>query len=150
MKIGVRKLKTWNTHDGGGYQGELLVDDKPALHFHNDGNGGETRIEPLNKDLMAALDAHIKAQPPRSVDVGTGEPWITPCDIQYVIADAIDDHEHTKRMKRLCKTKTLFQLRSEMATDVIRQIPQPYTDKLKAHILEKYGADTVIINEQFQ
>lgn len=46
----INALKTWDTHDGGGYQGNLLRDGKVVGRFHNDGNGGCTIIDFWKKE----------------------------------------------------------------------------------------------------
>jgi hypothetical protein len=48
LKFTIKNLKTWATHDGGGYQFSLYLNDKKFAFVHNDGNGGEVEVECLD------------------------------------------------------------------------------------------------------
>ena len=70
----ISALKTWDTHDGGGYQGNLLRDGKVVGWFHNDGNGGMTMVEFRTKTKGGSIRnqveedlyyAHIETLPER-------------------------------------------------------------------------------------
>jgi hypothetical protein len=50
LKFTIKNLKTWSTHDGGGYQFSLYLNDKKFAFVHNDGNGGEVEVECLDVD----------------------------------------------------------------------------------------------------
>jgi hypothetical protein len=66
LNLTIKALKTWNTHDGGGYQFTLMSALTTIARVHNDGNGGCTDIEPvgqLGKDIMAKLDAFCATLP---------------------------------------------------------------------------------------
>ena len=61
----------------------------------------------------------------------------------------VDDHLNTKRLKRMCKSKTVFTLKSSVEGDCYT-IKHPYDERVKDHLNNKYGDDLVeIINERF-
>ena len=62
MNYSVAKVKNWEGHEGAGFQGELLRDGKVIGWFHQDGNGGEMRLD--RKAAGTALRERV-AQPLR-------------------------------------------------------------------------------------
>ena len=147
MKLEIKKLKTWDTHDGGGYQGELLMDGQRCAYFHNDGNGGPVDWRPFSADLFAKLQQHVQALPPLPPDpVFHG--MVIPMDLDIFIGGLIDDTLQERQMKRWCRTKTVFRLPGDPEGEY-RTIKAPYTEQVKVHLFNKYGGQAQIINERF-
>lgn len=82
-KYSINALKTWDTHDGGGYQGNLLRDGKVVGRFHNDGNGGCTLVEfwkkekgetVRNREEEAIFEAYVASLPEQEWP----EEWVQP------------------------------------------------------------------------
>ena len=53
-------LKTWNTDDGGGYQGKLAIGGKSVITFHNDGNGGEMQIDGIVRFMAMGISPPLR------------------------------------------------------------------------------------------
>jgi hydrogenase maturation factor HypF (carbamoyltransferase family) len=146
MKFSLKSVKTWNTHDGGGYQGQVLLDGKPALAFHNDGNGGGTDITAFSVDLMRKIEAHVKTLGPVPVE-GTNETIEN--SVEMFISFLLDRHEEDKWLKRHCKQKTLFRITGDKE-NAYRIVKKPYDDKVKQYLTKTYGDQIIeIANERF-
>ncbi len=64
MKVGMKGLKTFNGHDGGGFEASLYIDGKRSAIIFDGGFGGEWEWTILEKDRVEALEAKMADQPP--------------------------------------------------------------------------------------
>lgn len=147
----INALKTWNTHDGGGYQGNLLRDGKVVGQFHNDGNGGCTMVEfwkkekgqvVRNQEEEALFEAHIASLPEQewpAAFLQPGESKTYKPDTDMFIAELVEELENLRRLKRACSKKTLFLLKGDDPKEGWRTISHPWCEKVKAHLTQKYG-----------
>lgn len=69
MKVEMKGLKTFNGHDGGGFEASLYIDGKRSAIIFDDGWGGEWQWTILEKDRVAALEAKMEDQPPWTYDI---------------------------------------------------------------------------------
>jgi hypothetical protein len=152
MNLELKKVKTWTGRDGLGCQGELFVDGKPAIRFHDDGNGGEMFFDVFNADLMTRLQEHVKTLPAEEVNIGSDDKphmFTTQPSLERLVAQLLDQRDHDKWLKRHCQTKTLFRLPGDKE-GAYRNMKAPYSAAVKAQIIKTYGNDVEIINERFQ
>lgn len=151
----VSALKTWNTHDGGGYQGNLIRDGKRVGTFHDDGHGGSVLLEFLekkggqivrNKDEEEAFYAYIKTLPRVGTDMvdphDDTKLFIYEMNSDTFIAELVEDSESIKWFKRHCAKETVFQLKGD-PPEKWRTLKMPYNKKAQRYLDEKYG-DKVI------
>jgi hypothetical protein len=107
----IKGLKTWATHDGGGYQFNLYEDGKKVLFVHNDGNGGCLDLEPLDGgDFLKRLNAHCKTLPPRSLDYLGLKNETLPVDIEIFLEELLSDYEQAKQIAKAKKKGVVFSL----------------------------------------
>jgi len=70
-------------------------------------------------------------------------------DQEHVINEMVDEAENTKRLKRICKSKTLFTLKDDDTEDEFYSIKHPYCEKVRNHLEAKYGDNLGrILNEE--
>lgn len=162
----IRGLKTWTTHDGGGWQGTLMNGRVPVCFFHNDGNGGDTMLEwlvpgqkyparnpkpgdsPERDRLLAYLDVlakdpvTVKEVAADSDDVlDSMDIQMPPLDPDLFIGRVVDRVETQRKFTRQMKTSTLFLLKSDKPgqEDVCMVIKAAYSPILDTRLLLQYG-----------
>jgi hypothetical protein len=107
----IKGLKTWATHDGGGYQFSLYEAGKKVLFVHNDGNGGCLDLEPLDGgDFLQRLNAHCKTLPPRSLDYLGLKNETLPVDIEIFLEELLSNYEQAKQITKAKKKGVVFTL----------------------------------------
>jgi hypothetical protein len=107
----IKGLKTWATHDGGGYQFNLYEDGKKVLFVHNDGNGGCLDLEPLDGgEFLTRLNAHCKSLPPRSLDYLGLKNETLPVDVEIFLEELLNDYEQAKQIAKAKKKGVVFTL----------------------------------------
>ena len=144
-------LKTWDTHDGGGYQGNLLKDGKKIGTFHNDGNGGCIMVEfwkkvgketKRNKEESEAFDSYLKGLPDVVSDMpdphDKNKVFSYPMDDDIFIADLVEEYEAARWFKRQCAKETLFRLKGDTG-DNWRVLKIPYGDQARKYLEGKYA-----------
>lgn len=147
-KLEIKGLKTWQGRDGYGYQGDLYVNGRKALHFLDEGNGGAVWV-----DYFDASGQRSRRQP----ETGPGAEFLAyvaalPADaegrkpsIDIVLAGLADEHELSRRLVRACKSKTLFRVPGD-APAAYREIKKPFTPELRAQVVARHP-EAVFINE---
>jgi hypothetical protein len=148
----IAKLKTWNTHDGGGYQGDIIKNGKTVGNFHNDGNGGCTMIDfwqmqgkkvvGRNRDEEDAFNAFVKTLPNVGTDLpgirDTSEPFILEMDGDIFIGELVSDLEEKRFFKRKCAKSTWFRL-EDAAPGSWMVLNTPFSEKVQEQLESKYG-----------
>jgi hypothetical protein len=107
----IKGLKTWATHDGGGYQFNLYEDGKKVLFVHNDGNGGCLDLEPLDGgEFLKRLNAHCASLPARVLKYD-GLPEMTiEVSSETFLEDLLSDYEQAKQIAKAKKKGVVFTL----------------------------------------
>lgn len=169
--VALRGIKTFRGMDGHGLNATLVVNDKAVAFILDEGCGGETMMQPVaggptRRDLQeieVALTAYARTRiPDEKLDWdcprcsgaadckdcdGTGK-FMSRTDWRTLVNEMVDAQENERRLRRLCKTKTLFILptakRGEFWT-----LNKPYSPDTRAYLLNKYGPETEIVNERF-
>jgi len=145
-QLGVKGLKTFETHDGGGYNYKLTVDGVMVGEVHQGGFGGpvELRLHPLHSGLSEPLDAVALARKPEGVE-GLSGPFLKMACLESLLSRLVDDTVNRRRFKRLCRTKTVFTVPAD-GEGTYRQIPRAFSEQLKMHILKTHP-DATFYNE---
>jgi hypothetical protein len=107
----IKGLKTWATHDGGGYQFTLYEAGKKVLFVHNDGNGGCLDLDSLDGgDFLQRLNAHCNSLPPRVLSY-EGLPDMTlHMNSECFLEDLLSDYEQAKQLAKAKKKGVVFTL----------------------------------------
>ena len=107
----IKGLKTWATHDGGGYQFNLYEDGKKVLFVHNDGNGGCLDLESLDGgEFLKRLNAHCNSLPPRVLSY-EGLPSMTlHMNAECFLEDLLSNYEQAKQIAKAKKKGVVFTL----------------------------------------
>jgi hypothetical protein len=157
-KYSLRKIKTFRGMDGEGLNAELLRDGKPVAFILDEGCGGEMSFQFFDQmhgktaegDLW---DAFIAAEKSKLDDVKKDEYGITAAgymDGAAWVDTKVDDLLTEKKFRRLCKTKTLFQVGAEIGGDEFRTM-KGTGPVLHAFIEKKYaGQKFRILNDEFK
>lgn len=156
----IRKLKSFEGHEGLGFNCELVRDNKPVAYAINDASGGGVDFR-----------WYDNAQP--KVDINTydhqGKPHTykgTPEEKLFVmqankffyefmgsqhrhnaetyIEGLIDDYTLDRRFKRLSRTRTIFRL-MEDKPDAWRTLDKPYNPHMAKYLDNKYGRGKYIL-----
>ena len=107
----IKGLKTWATHDGGGYQFTLYEAGKKVLFVHNDGNGGCLDLGCLdNGDFLERLNAYCNSLPPRVLSY-EGLPSMTlHMNAECFLEDLLSNYEQAKQIAKAKKKGVVFTL----------------------------------------
>lgn len=132
LKFTIKNLKTWSTHDGGGYQFSLYLNDKKFAFVHNDGNGGDVEVECLDIDApkveistwtdkdgnvhkwlvtpnYALLDAYVKGLP--KWESYTGD--FVHETIGMFMDTLVNNYEFDKKLAKAKKKSIVFKLNTD-------------------------------------
>lgn len=156
----INALKTWDTHDGGGYQGNLLRDGKIVGSFHNEGNGGDTLIDFFtkkgkevvrNREEEKLFNDHVKTLPDVVTDMtdphDASKPFIYKMNGDAFVAQLVEALVRKKWFKKECAKKVLFRLTTDKP-ETWRTLNDPYDEKAKKYLADKYGSQIAeIANE---
>lgn len=152
--VTVRKVKTFMGMDCPGYNCELLFNGKPVACVVQDGSGGETQIEWKSPEDEKTVLAWAKSLPmPDMSDVG-GTTLPESHDktgffrLDVAIEEAIAKQDMDKRLKRMCKKKTIFLLPGEVIAKGYRSLNIPWGPKAKEFLAKKFPKAKVL-NEEY-
>lgn len=139
----VAKVKSFRGTDGYGFNVDLLKDGRRIAFVIDEGCGGCLHFEWLDIKDKGVLEEHVKTLPPLKSQYGD-----MVLDIDLFVSSLVDEHESEKKLKRLCRTKTLFRLKADEVGSY-RVINRQYDEKVKDFIKGKYGDGVeVIYNEK--
>jgi len=125
----VKGVKTFDGHEGRGYNANLYRDNKKVASVINEGNGGcpfiywvrpkdkvEVEVEWAGEKRMmnlcrdeAAMQEHCKSLPPEPSGFGT-DLEITP---DFFIDLLIEEYEENRELRRWCKNSVVYRLRGK-------------------------------------
>lgn len=137
---GIKNLKTWDTEDGGGYQGTITIGGKPAFCFHDDGNGGEMRISNKSDLYERAKTDSLLLLDDDSVEYNqrTGGKFA----IEMLAAAVMDFHE----LRKICKKNTVIELSED--DDQYTVYKKPYSTAFSERLRREHGENLIfIVNE---
>ena len=146
-KYEVKNVKSFEGMEGYGFNCSLYKDGKRIGTVLDDANGGSYYYM-LDKGEEEALRDYCKALPMVTYDFeDTGE-------LHHVfddsfISDLVEEYENNARIKRLCRTKTLYSLKTD-EEGTFWTIKAKYSERVRDHLTAKHGDNlTEIINERF-
>lgn len=120
------------------FEATVYINGKKEGLVRNDGKGGSNFYHPIQ--LQDKLDKIAKTLPPLPPDELFPKGLEQDADI--LIGELLSDHLEAKQLKRLCKTKTLFRIKSETyKRGEWRTLAAPFSLKIQAYLEKKYGAD---------
>lgn len=171
----VKNVKSWRGTDGYGTECSLYRDGKKVARCLDEGNGGEMHFEWADRkapsveiNVMApdysaereedgrraekphtyrgTPEEKLLAEFANSQEVET-QGIIFRKDMGYFVNELCDEYELKKKLKRECRTKTLFKLKGDKP-DAHWVVKAPYSTELAARLRAKHGDNLVeIINE---
>ena len=167
MHYEVKNVKSFRGMEGHGYNASLYRDGNKVALIMDEGNGGEVSAEWVDRNAVLQSvqsvnykgESYVRRCTPeeailveymkgKKVDLGQGLGEVD-LDLGMFVGQLMDAYENAKRFNRICKTKTLFRVNGDEQGSY-RQVPQPFSKKVKYYIVGKYGDKVeVILNEQF-
>ena len=129
MKLTIKNSKSFPTQDGIAWSATLYIDGIKAAYAYDEGNGGEISVEWVNLDLEKKFGEYVDTLP---LESGHKQ------DAGAAIAGLVDQHEADKKIKRWCKTQTVFQLKGDTFGH-FRTVKSPFAPAVKKYLVDKYG-----------
>lgn len=138
----LKKVKTFNGMEGGGYEAEIYLGKKKIAHAFNEGSGGCDHIHFVDRADRAPFEAFVVAwfetSDAKALWYG-GDLNPAPDDKMEAWIDSIVDRmEEEKWLKRNSKNKTLFRLVGDAPYNW-RTVTTPISAKVVTWIRNKYG-----------
>jgi len=152
-KWSVKKVKTMRGHDGDAMSCSLYRDGKEVCEVYDDSWGGEYMYHwKEGKNFEAELSEFAKSIRVESEYLPEGIDYdsdVVVYTLAYTILEAKEAKKEENRLKRACKNKIIFTLKSKPDHEL--SYKQPYIPtKHKSQLEAKYGDDLQeIINERF-
>ena len=146
MRFDIKKFKSFQGHEGMGFNLELWVDGVKACFVIDDANGGEAHYRWLDRGIMARVKAHVDALPivpSVTEDEKSLWPQGRKQDMDGFVDCLINEFAHDRRLRRLCKTKTVFRLPTDKP-DIFHTLNVPYPEG-RRHI----PANAEVLNEKY-
>lgn len=145
----LKKIKTFNGREGGGYEAEIYLGKKKVAHALNEGNGGCDFFHFINKEdeqpfvefckrwyqTSAAKAEFEKLTAHYGTDAGD---YGTSYAMEAWVSDFLDARETEKTLKRWSKTKTPFRLVGDDPGNW-RTVNAPISAEVVTWIRNKYG-----------
>ena len=144
MTYTIKGLKTWNTHDGGGFQVSLYADGKRIAEVTQDGHGGPLHwaFKPIAARALAAFGtAHGVS------DFLNGNFVKFDTDADIALCQMVEDLQQTRQITRWCKTKVVFRFPKDKEGDYYTIKCAHYTESVRRQVVERYGPDVIIMNK---
>jgi hypothetical protein len=152
----VKNVKSFVGMEGYGFNCTLYRNGKKVGICIDDASGGG--MHPIRwdqkvnaKEEQRLLNKHVASLPKVKSDLGDKTMTLT-IDEGWFVEELVSQYEkerEIRKVKRQCETKTLFRT-ADMKEGVYSYFRVPYSEKLKAHIINKYGEAVEIFNEVFE
>ena len=159
-KYEVARIKTFRGMDGQGLNAVLIRDHKAVAELLDEGCGGEMHFDWLDrKHGESAEEAmfnafieeeRLKIPADKKVegglnmlerDIFSGEIWVN---------DEVDRIKNERRFRKICKTKTMFQVGDKIGGDEFLML-KGVDDKTRQYILKKFAGQKVrILNDEYK
>jgi len=151
MNLTIRAFKSRGIRrDGPSWSCTLYVDGIKAAAVLQEGRGGETEIDwSVGPDksrwggpLAARVAAYVATLPEEDAGFGLGP---MEQDLESVVAKLADEYENTQRIRRSCKTKTLFRTADQKQNEYM-VMSRPFSPAIAEALRAKHPG-VVILNE---
>jgi hypothetical protein len=154
----LKGVKTFRGMDGQGLNATLMRGDKKVAFILDEGCGGEMRFDFLDfmhgksaeEDLWNAFIAEqkLKADDTKKDEYGFTERSLF--DGAHWVNTKVDDLLNDKRFRKMCKTKTLFQVGDEIGTGQFMAL-KGVDLATRQYIEKKYkGQKLRILNDEYK
>jgi hypothetical protein len=145
----VKNVKEFLGNEGMGFNCTLYKDGVKIAHVRDDAWGGMYDFDFYDRvnhnELEAELDAHC-ATLPLNVNEFDGHEY--PVDADQFVGKLVSDFVHNRKMKRICKKKTIV-VHDGLKEGEYIVYNCPYDEKIIAQINKEYaGQNPQFINEQ--
>ena len=143
-KYTVKNVKTFIGMEGQGFNATLYRDGKKVAFVIDDACGGCYNYDFVNPQEEKDYFAFCKAQP--SIEFqGT----ILTMDGDIFISELVSQHQQDKKLRSLCKTKTVVLMKDDHAGS-FTVFAVKFTDEFKAVVEKKYGEQVVeFVNQRY-
>jgi hypothetical protein len=162
----IKNVKSFQGREGHGYSCDLYRDGKKVATVTDTANGGSVDFYWLDTGKAPRVpitchnyrdELHTYNGTPEEkqfVEHADGQTYVSPItnkterkDSDIFMSELVDAFENKKRLKRLCKTKTVFALKSQKGE--YYTFNRAYNPQLADMIRAKYGEDLAeIVNER--
>lgn len=157
-KYTVTKIKTFRGREGHGLNATLCRDGNAVAFILDDGNGGmvdfdwadQKHGESAEEAMFQAFIAATVPPDPKDEDSTLDAATLRQFAMENWVNTEVDSLQHDKRLRKACKTKTLFQVGDKIGSDEfmvikgVAPIIRPYLEK-------KYKGQKIrILNDEFQ
>lgn len=154
----VKAVKSFMGREGMGYECSLYKDGKRIGKVVDTCDGGGMVQCYLNKGEEEALETFCKSLPKEQwseeeffskEEFYKYYPEGFEVDVCSFMAKMVDEFEAKAKLKKLCRNKTVFTLKSDKKPNSIWTIKTPYSSQVKKYLQNKHGDDLKeILNEQ--
>lgn len=144
-KWSVKGVKFMKGHDADSMSCSLYHKKKRVVTVWDDSWGGEFMFTWLKnkKELEKKFDDFAESLFVKSEHFEKGMTY----NADIVVDELVNDFELQKQYKNMCRNKTSFQLDGD-GKDQFWTMKTPFTPKIKAYLVKKYGKKlTLILNE---
>jgi hypothetical protein len=151
-RISLRNLKSCNGTDGVAYSCTILFDGRVVAEAAQGGHGAPTEFYFKDRSDESAVNAYVASLP--VTPVPASEPkWMHEAypdgqkeDLDSLVAGLFDDMENTKKLRRACKTKTLFRIKGS-PEGVYNVVKAAFSPVVKAALLARHPDIEFFYNE---
>ena len=154
----VKNVKTFDSHDGGGYNCTLYRENKKIATAHDGGYGGGVELHWLDRDTGKKENGLPVLQP--SIESIRFYDMIKDLEpVQYheeplsyndnmFVGELVNEYELNKQYKRWCRKQTVFRVKGDPEGE-FRTLNASYIDRTVDFIKAKYGETLdYILNEK--
>lgn len=140
-RYAVKNLKTFNGHDGFGFEVSLYRDGKRLGTVTDDGWGGGYNYGMPREDVEA-LRAYAKTLPPHvfgdGQSIGYDEDMVV-WDLAEPLFKAQDEKKALASLVRKSKANTVFVLDDEDPDEGYRYVKAPWSEKIETYLRQTYA-----------
>ena len=133
------------------FSASIYIDGVKVGEASNRGQGGSTQIRFQDSKKFSEFLAYCKTLPPLPVSESLGGGSLA-MDAELFIDELLNKHQTDKEKNRIRNKlagATLFLLANESIRHGYREIKAPYSEKIKAYLVSKYGNQLgPILNEK--
>lgn len=154
MRFEIAKFKSFNGHEGLGFNATLIVDGAKGCDAIDDGNGGGVTCYWASQEVKNKVLGHIKTLPlePLAPDAPQWERDMWPNgmkhDLDSFLTKLVSDYENDKRFRRLCKAKTVYRLAGDKAGQY-RVLNAPYEPTGRGYLSKLEQKPEEVLNEKY-
>ena len=138
----IRNSRSCEGTDGTAWSADVLIRGRKAFSVRQSGTGGEASFSVYDSELYEAARKFAADRKPYFM-----EGLSVPSDLEMFIGEMVDRKEHEARLKRLCRTETVFRLPGDPDGEY-RRLKAKCTADLKKRLLKKYP-EAEIVNDRY-